>query len=98
VGVFAAPGQVVDGLLAVGRRLDGDARAAGAERLAQEQHVVLVVVGDEHDLAAHAPSAGGSSIQKREPRPGSESNSTRPPMRSTARETMARPTPVPGNL
>jgi hypothetical protein len=65
----------------------------------QEQEQEQEAEGDKW-LAARAglPErryAAFSSIQKRAPWPNSDSTPQRPPMRSTARATMARPMPVP---
>src|SRR4029453_17035418 len=99
---MGAAAQVQDGqrLAAVpgGVHVDGKVRAAqGAQR---DVDVVGAVVDQQdggpevHGAASLLP---GRLRKKRAPRPGSLSAQARPPWRSAARRTIARPTPAPGN-
>ncbi len=87
------------------RESDDDATTLLDERddLASERDLrLLAAIDDDRSRARSAAeahprtSAPGSSIQNRLPSPDRDSTPTIPPMRSTARRTIASPMPVPG--
>src|SRR5262249_28877132 len=73
--------------------------AGGAQKVAQDGAVVLLVFDDKDALAHAAPLRSsvltGNSTWKVEPRPSSDFTQMRPPCNSTMRLAIARPTPVP---
>jgi len=81
--------------LGAGAALQG--AASLAPRLGTSVDAMAAVgkqTGGGHDAGNVAPA--GNSIQKRLPRPRSDSTPALPPMRAIALRTMARPIPVPG--
>ncbi len=90
-GVF---GCHVDGL-APRRRLERSISRCDQD-VAEQLHVLLVVLDDEDPLAGHdVVSFAGNAKVKVLPRPSSLSSQIRPPWSSTSRFESARPSPVP---
>src|SRR5829696_9385740 len=65
------------------------------EDVAEELHVLLIVLHDENPPAAHCADPAGSVNVNVEPRPGSDSTQMRPPCSSTRLLDRASPRPVP---
>src|SRR5207244_11282625 len=99
VSVGGLPGEVGHGFLSVLDRLDGIGEVRQAKGTLHEQHVIGVVLDQQHGgwRNRHAGlSPLGSSIQKLLPLPAADSSPARPPIRSMPLAAMAKPMPVPG--
>src|SRR5205085_12386025 len=96
IGESALAPEVFDGLAAIIENLYGVGNAGLLKRHLEEEHIVTVILNKQDCVLPSGHTATRCNCnQNLLPWPGTDSTPTRPPMRSTAFWTMARPMPVP---
>src|SRR5207248_8941401 len=91
---FSGAAQIILRFATVPGHADGAGQPGLFQGHRHDQHVILIVF-DQQNRPGHDASLFRNSSQNVAPWPGSDSKSTRPPMRSTALRTIVSPMPVP---